>query len=136
MTFPNQYCGECTRWQLYGEPDTSEETNKDIEYYCNHICEASLNARGWMSEQEAIKRIKDHMEVHRIGDYPHIKIGVALCIAMGALEKQTPKKPYYRKEEDAEGYACPSCDMGVTVDNGRIRDAYCSHCGQALDWKE
>lgn len=51
-----------------------------------------------------------------------------------ACEKQIPKNPYYRREEDAEGYACPVCDMGVTVDHGRIRDAFCSHCGQALDW--
>lgn len=48
-----------------------------------------------------------------------------------ACKKQIPQKPYYRKEEDAEGYACPVCDMGVTVDHGRIRDTFCSHCGQA-----
>lgn len=53
-----------------------------------------------------------------------------------ALEKQISKKPYFRKEEDAAGYACPVCDMGVTADKGRIRDAYCSHCGQFLDWSD
>lgn len=53
---------------------------------------------------------------------------------MDALNKQMPKKPYYRKEEDTEGYACPVCHMGVTVDHGRIKDTFCSHCGQALDW--
>lgn len=51
-----------------------------------------------------------------------------------ALEKQIPIKPYYRKEEDAEGWACPNCDGGVTVNRGRIRDTYCSHCGQMIDW--
>lgn len=51
-----------------------------------------------------------------------------------ALKKQIPDKPYYRKEEDAEGWACPNCDDGVTVNHGRIRDTYCSHCGQMIDW--
>ena len=51
-----------------------------------------------------------------------------------ALDKQIPKKPYFRNEEGATGYACPVCDMGVTADKGRIRDTYCSHCGQFLDW--
>ena len=66
--------------------------------------------------------------------------GVADCTVLNkvaildALNKQIPKKPYYRKEKDAKGYACPACDMGVTVDHGRIRDTFCSHCGQALDW--
>lgn len=42
MKYPNQYCGECSRWLAYGEPDTSEEINKEIEYYCNNCCEASM----------------------------------------------------------------------------------------------
>ena len=73
-----------------------------------------------------------------------IKVGVkkekytlalkAMRTAITALVKQMPKKPYYRKEEDTEGYACPVCHMGVTVDHGRIKDTFCSHCGQVLDW--
>lgn len=68
--------------------------------------------------------------------------GVADCTVLNksaileALQKQMPKEPWYRKEEDAEGYACPACHMGVTVDHGRIKDTFCSHCGQALDWSE
>ena len=57
-----------------------------------------------------------------------------LCAIVDALNKQIPIKPYYRKEEDAEGWACPNCDGGVTVNHGRIRDTYCSHCGQMIDW--
>lgn len=68
--------------------------------------------------------------------------GVADCTVLNkaaileALQKQIPQEPWYRKEEDAEGYACPACHMGVTVDHGRIKDSFCSHCGQALDWSE
>lgn len=53
-----------------------------------------------------------------------------------ALNKQIPDKPYYRKEEDAEGWACPNCDMGVEHDHGRIKDTYCHSCGKLLDWEE
>lgn len=27
-----------------------------------------------MTREEAIKRIKDHMKVHHIGEYPHIRL--------------------------------------------------------------
>lgn len=55
---------------------------------------------------------------------------------LNAIKKQIPQKPWYRKEEDADGWACPACHMGVTVDHGRIKDTFCSHCGQAIDWEE
>ena len=55
---------------------------------------------------------------------------------LNAIKKQIPQKPWYRREEDADGWACPACHMGVTVDHGRIKDTFCSHCGQAIDWEE
>lgn len=58
----------------------------------------------------------------------------AMMAAVDALSRQIPIKPYYRREEDTEGQACPNCDGGVTADYGRIRDTYCSHCGQMIDW--
>lgn len=39
-----------------------------------------------MNKAEAIRLIKDHIRVHRIGVYPHIKIAEALEIAISALE--------------------------------------------------
>lgn len=48
-----------------------------------------------MTSQEAIKRITDHMEVHHIGEPPHIHIGEALLMAITALrekaEREDPK---------------------------------------------
>ena len=38
-----------------------------------------------MDKAEAIKRIEDHIRVHRIGEYPHIKIAEALNMAISAL---------------------------------------------------
>ena len=57
-------------------------------------------------------------------------------VIIDALSRQIPIKPYYRREEDTEGLACPNCDGGVTADYGRIRDTYCSHCGQMIDWED
>lgn len=58
-----------------------------------------------------------------------------LCAIVNAINKQLPSKPYYRKEEDAEGWACPNCDMGIEHDHGRIKDTYCHSCGQMIDWR-
>ncbi len=53
--------------------------------------------------------------------------------AKNALEKQIPKKPNihgYRegREVNTISYTCPICNKHIG------RDAFCKHCGQALDW--
>lgn len=45
-----------------------------------------------MTAEEAIKRIQDHMDVHRIGDYPHIKLRKALNMAISALREQEERR--------------------------------------------
>lgn len=42
-----------------------------------------------MTREEAIKRIEDHMTVHRMGKYPHLKIKEALDLALSALRGLT-----------------------------------------------
>ena len=44
-----------------------------------------------MDRKEAILRIKDHMEHHGIGKYPHLKLKEALDIAIAALDM--PNEP-------------------------------------------
>lgn len=43
-----------------------------------------------MTNREAIERIKDHIRVHKIGEYPHIHIAEALNLAITALESPRP----------------------------------------------
>ena len=86
-----------------------------------------------MTVQRAIKIMENAKHLFHFS-CSEIDENTACDMALNALKKQMPQKPYYRKEEYAEGYACPVCDMGVTVDHGRIKDTFCSHCGQALDW--
>ena len=45
-----------------------------------------------MPIEEAIKRIRNHMEVHRIGQYPHIHIGEALTMAIDALQEKAERE--------------------------------------------
>ena len=45
-----------------------------------------------MTAAEAIKRIQDHMDVHRIGEYPHIKLSEALNMAISALREQEERR--------------------------------------------
>lgn len=75
-----------------------------------------------MTREEAIERIKDHMEAHHIGEYPHIKLKEALDVALSALRHQIwedqlwhdaktdpPKTPglYYGKKDDTNSmYLC------------------------------
>ena len=44
-----------------------------------------------MDRQRAIWLIKDHMEHHKIGEYPHILLGEALNMAIAALSQ--PNEP-------------------------------------------
>ena len=51
-------------------------------------------------------------------------------IAIEALEKQIPKKPY-------DTVHCPLCKIEVElqpVDTEQV--TYCLHCGQAIDWSD
>lgn len=45
-----------------------------------------------MTTKEAIKRIQHHMEVHRIGEYPHIHIGEAFTMAIDALKEKAERE--------------------------------------------
>ena len=47
-------------------------------------------------------------------------------IAIEALEKQTPKKPYW----EYGGWHCKSCGLNVLSD-----EYFCPVCEQAIDWR-
>ena len=107
-----------------------------------------------MTEKEAISRIKDHMEIHRLKEPRAIYITVALSMAIAALkeiqqyreigtvkecreavEKQKPEKPHrnYKK------FSGLWCKCGWYLGQKQCLDIkYCPNCGQAIaeNWRE
>ncbi|MEA4869916.1 MAG: hypothetical protein VB062_04680 [Christensenella sp.] len=82
-----------------------------------------------MSEQEAIKIIQDHMRVHRIGEYPHIKLGEALVKAIDALNSadEAERDIELLAGEDTSGEKCNICahnpnDKGCELDGSQFDD--------------
>ena len=101
-----------------------------------------------MTAEEAIRRIRDHNEVHSARERNFtVYITEALNMAIEALDKQILKKPQYvdtrfrhhgRKISDGSSldkcYKCPNCNSHIF----RVFDSEkcCIYCGQALDWSE
>lgn len=69
--------------------------DKFIEYnffFHRYICSCGYSLdEPKMTPQEAIGRIRDHMAVHRIGEYPHIELAEALNMAITALMNMEEK---------------------------------------------
>lgn len=96
-----------------------------------------------MTREEAIARIKDHMEHHGIGKYPSIMLGEALDLALAALRGPTRemvervwfREPYTRletwtRDDGATVYSakntCMSCGCETPI------GSFCHNCGAAL----
>ena len=104
-----------------------------------------------MDNAEAIKRIKDHIRVHHIGEYPHIKIAEALNMAISALanDNNVGHKVEVVRCEDCKyrgnEIECPMCfeeeiewdDDGYTevdwITHDRTQDDGFCHRGERKD---
>lgn len=96
-----------------------------------------------MDRKEAILRIKDHMEHHGIGKYPHLKLKEALDMAIAALSQPNePLSVLVNDEPDREyiDYICPRCKNTISQRRRgqRMETVYkCKfhdNCGQRVDW--
>ena len=93
-----------------------------------------------MMESEAITRIKESTD-YKDSHYAYVNdTGKAFDMAIKALEKQAPRKVYtFERAKDFIEYVCPVCQHFLAtemVGEGRYgaQVAYCSGCGQRLDW--
>lgn len=91
-----------------------------------------------MTREEAIARIKDHIERHRIGEYPHIKLAEALDMALSALRPVSleqvetvwrgewvhKKSPY-----DYKIFVCKKCGKQISIQGEPL--IFCPACGAA-----
>ena len=83
-----------------------------------------------MTYEEAIKNINALNAVCGQKDLYDAEFESALALAIEALYKQIPKKPY-------DIVHCPLCKIEVElqpIDTEQV--TYCLHCGQAIDWSE
>ena len=62
-----------------------------------------------MTREEAINRIKDHMVVHHIGEYPHIRLKEALDMSLTAL------RPITREQVEKVWKPCKVCNGKTTL---------------------
>lgn len=87
-----------------------------------------------MTEKEAIKELrllKPKDQGYAFGGLSNAS-GLAVEIAIQALEKQIPQEPMPVISDDNEFICmiCPSCQK-VAVERN---DNFCRICGQAIDW--
>ena len=83
-----------------------------------------------MTYEEAIKNINALNAVCGQKGLYDAEFESALALAILALEKQIPKKPYKDNENGVyEKEHCPSCHRSLFPN-----DHHCE-CGQAIDWK-
>lgn len=85
-----------------------------------------------MNREEAINRIENHMEVHGIGEYPHIALKEALDMAITAL------RPVSREGVEKVWRGCEKCngagEYSRYAENltKTLLAKYCPHCGRPL----
>ena len=108
-----------------------------------------------MTENEAISRIKDHMEIHRLKEPRAIYITVALSMAIAALKEIQQYREIGTVEECREAverrkpkravldcmignwegrFYCPACGKVILRDCGDVENTFCERCGQAIRW--
>lgn len=89
-----------------------------------------------MTREEAIERIKDHMEAHNIGEYPHIKLKEALDMALSALRPVTQEQveKVWKGKWTTKSVLTGQEEICEVNDAGHIlsHDATCPYCGEWL----
>lgn len=83
-----------------------------------------------MTEKEALEFFEGFIKTAPVNPYTQ-----SAKLAIKALERQIPKKPY-DVDTERKTFDCPEC-LSTLYINRDMRDCgYCCICGQALDWGE
>ena len=89
-----------------------------------------------MNREEAINRIENHMEVHGIGEYPHIALKEALDMAITALRpvsrEQVEKAWTAEWTVDEFGHKCSKCGEYLPDGEDVRKPQFCPECGRAM----
>ncbi len=83
-----------------------------------------------MTEKEALEFFEGFIKTAPVNPYTQ-----SAKLAIKALERQIPKKPY-DVDTERKTFDCPEC-LSTLYINRDMRDCgYCCICGQALDWSD
>lgn len=83
-----------------------------------------------MTEKEALEFFEGFIKTAPVNPYAQ-----SAKLAIKALERQIPKKPY-DVDTERKTFDCPEC-LSTLYINKDMRDCgYCCICGQALDWSD
>ena len=88
-----------------------------------------------MTESEAIKEFQQNIDMPFGSNISREASGLAIQ----ALEKQIPKKPYHISQVDDNDNAnveCPACHATTDYAVNVIKRGHCWKCGQLLDWSD
>ena len=77
--------------------------------------------------EKLIKQAISHFSYGVSHDIFSESVATYAKLAVEALERQAPKKPYW---ETYAGWHCKSCGVGVFSN-----ESFCPFCGQAIDWR-
>ena len=94
---------------------TEIEAIEELKYDCNELGKAIPCDTSWGSSFEN-----------------------AYGMAIQALKKQIPKKPYHISpvdDNDNANVECPMCHATTDYAVNAIKSGYCWKCGQLLDWE-
>ena len=103
-----------------------------------------LNGGVRMTVEETIKKITERHCTEGEHCTDNCMNGDEFCeysLAIEALEKQIPKKPYIQQDDrNNDCIECPFCDsfIGYEYDcrDEHYQINYCPCCGQSIDWSE
>ena len=91
-----------------------------------------------MKTEEAIKELNSIVfdAKFAISEYG-CKTKIVFDMAVEALEKQIPKKPYIEEHDYGNAYVCTICETFIHYvddDDEHLRFDYCPSCGQKIEW--
>ena len=81
-----------------------------------------------MTEKEALEFFEGFIKTAPVNPYTQ-----SAKLAIKALERQIPKKPY-DVDTERKTFDCPECLSTLYINNDMRDCGYCCICGQALDW--
>jgi len=85
-----------------------------------------------MTNREAIERIKDHMRVHKIGEYPHVQTAEALRMAIDALNPVPSRQEIEWLRKLRISILDGKCKIAVTLPDGASSKTLDTYAGEVV----